>query len=61
MRSGEPPVADENGQNVENILEARGITKVFGGLVAVEEVSFEIPRGRFVSIIGIDAGGMKLL
>jgi branched-chain amino acid transport system ATP-binding protein len=56
-RSGEPPVADENGQNVDNILEARGITKVFGGLVAVSEVDFDIPERSIVSLIGPNGAG----
>ena len=35
-----------------NILEAYGIRKEFGGLVAVEDVDFVIPRGAIVSLIG---------
>src|SRR3954465_4918975 len=34
------------------IYEAQNITKAFGGLVAVDDVSFEIPEGSIVSIIG---------
>ena len=33
------------------------VTKVFGGLVAVEDVSFEIPERRIVSIIGPNGAG----
>ena len=39
------------------ILEANGITKVFGGLVAVEDVSFTIPPKSIVSIIGPNGAG----
>jgi branched-chain amino acid transport system ATP-binding protein len=39
------------------ILTAQGATKIFGGLVAVDEVDFEIPRGRIVSIIGPNGAG----
>src|SRR4051812_1207918 len=39
------------------IYSATNITKAFGGLVAVDEVSFEIPQGRIVSIIGPNGAG----
>ncbi len=39
------------------ILLARNITKVFGGLVAVDDVSFSIPRRSIVSIIGPNGAG----
>jgi branched-chain amino acid transport system ATP-binding protein len=55
-RSGERPVAEENG-HPDNILEARGITKVFGGLVAVSEVDFDIPERSIVSLIGPNGAG----
>ncbi len=39
------------------ILQAASVTKAFGGLVAVSEVSFEIPRRSIVSIIGPNGAG----
>jgi branched-chain amino acid transport system ATP-binding protein len=39
------------------ILTAAGVTKIFGGLVAVESVDFKIPRGGIVSIIGPNGAG----
>jgi branched-chain amino acid transport system ATP-binding protein len=39
------------------LLEARGVSKVFGGLVAVNEVTFDIPRKSIVSIIGPNGAG----
>jgi branched-chain amino acid transport system ATP-binding protein len=46
-------MADENG----NILEAVQIRKEFGGLVAVNDVDFLIPRGGIVSLIGPNGAG----
>jgi len=40
-----------------NVLEARGITKRFGGLVAVNDVDFEVPHKSIVSIIGPNGAG----
>jgi branched-chain amino acid transport system ATP-binding protein len=40
-----------------NILDALHVSKVFGGLVAVEDVSYSIPRRSIVSIIGPNGAG----
>jgi len=39
------------------ILQARKVTKAFGGLVAVREVDLEIPRGSITSLIGPNGAG----
>lgn len=39
------------------MLKARGITRTFGGLVAVNNVDFEIPRGSISAIIGPNGAG----
>ena len=41
----------------DRILEATDVSKVFGGLVAVSEVEFSIPRRAIVSIIGPNGAG----
>jgi branched-chain amino acid transport system ATP-binding protein len=40
-----------------NILVARGIRKEFGGLVAVNDVDFTVPRGKVISLIGPNGAG----
>jgi branched-chain amino acid transport system ATP-binding protein len=45
------------GGATDNILEATGCTKRFGGLVAVSAVDFVIPRGSIVSLIGPNGAG----
>ena len=40
-----------------NILEARAVTKQFGGLVANRDIDFEIPRRAIVSLIGPNGAG----
>jgi branched-chain amino acid transport system ATP-binding protein len=39
------------------ILEARGVTKLFGGLVAVDSVDLSIPTGSISSVIGPNGAG----
>jgi len=41
----------------EPLLEARDLSKIFGGLVAVNGVSFSIPQRSIVSIIGPNGAG----
>lgn len=40
-----------------NILQARGVTKRFGGLVAVSQLDFSVPEGSIVSLIGPNGAG----
>jgi branched-chain amino acid transport system ATP-binding protein len=46
--------AESNGAT---ILEASNISKVFGGLVAVNDISFTVPRKGIVSLIGPNGAG----
>ena len=39
------------------LLQARSVTKRFGGLVAVRDVDFDIPQGSIVSLIGPNGAG----
>src|SRR5258707_14870873 len=40
-----------------NVLVATGIRKEFGGLVAVNNVDFTVPRGKVISLIGPNGAG----
>ena len=39
------------------LVKARAVTKRFGGLLAVSDVNFDIPRGAIVSLIGPNGAG----
>ena len=47
----------EPGSATDDLLVARDCTKRFGGLVAVSEVDFTIPRGAIASLIGPNGAG----
>src|SRR4051794_35383684 len=58
--SGEPIAVVEAVESVgegETLLRAKGVTKRFGGLVAVRDVSLVIPAQSIVSIIGPNGAG----
>jgi branched-chain amino acid transport system ATP-binding protein len=50
-------VSTANGGSGEVLLSAQRVSKIFGGLVAVEDVTFEIPERAIVSIIGPNGAG----
>jgi branched-chain amino acid transport system ATP-binding protein len=47
----------DNGGAGEIVLDARQITKQFGGLTAVSDVTFQVPERSIVSIIGPNGAG----
>ncbi len=52
-----PATVAEDAATGEVLLQARAVTKRFGGLVAVRDVNLAIPRGGIVSIIGPNGAG----
>jgi branched-chain amino acid transport system ATP-binding protein len=52
----QPAVAGP-GPKGEVLLDATGVSKVFGGLVAVNDVNFVVPRKAIVSLIGPNGAG----
>jgi branched-chain amino acid transport system ATP-binding protein len=53
----EQPAAPSDADADGAILTARNVSKIFGGLIAVSDVDFEIPRRGIVSIIGPNGAG----
>jgi branched-chain amino acid transport system ATP-binding protein len=43
--------------NGDTLLEASNVSKIFGGLVAVNDISFGVPRKSIVSLIGPNGAG----
>jgi len=53
-----PPLpARTAGERVDPLLDVRGVRKAFGGLVAVNELSFTIREGEIVGLIGPNGAG----
>ena len=50
-------MSDTATTNGGNVLEASGVTKRFGGLVAVNDVDFAVPHKSIVAIIGPNGAG----
>jgi branched-chain amino acid transport system ATP-binding protein len=52
-----PATSSDGGLAGSPLLTTQNVTKVFGGLVAVEDITFQIPERSIVSIIGPNGAG----
>jgi len=43
--------------SIDNVISARGLSKRYGSSVAVDNISFNIPAGRIVGLIGPNGSG----
>jgi branched-chain amino acid transport system ATP-binding protein len=48
---------EKNGGAMEGILTIQGLTRFFGGLAAVKDLSFEVESGEILSLIGPNGAG----
>jgi branched-chain amino acid transport system ATP-binding protein len=56
--TAQTPASESQAQDGGNmILDSANVSKIFGGLVAVDSVSFSVPRKSIVSIIGPNGAG----
>jgi branched-chain amino acid transport system ATP-binding protein len=51
------PITNHKSRVTESLLSVRGLSKSFGGVHAVQDVSFELGRGQLLALIGPNGAG----
>jgi phospholipid/cholesterol/gamma-HCH transport system ATP-binding protein len=51
----------DQGECVEAIISLRGVTKRFGSHTVLEDISFDIPKGKISAIMGPSGTGKSVL
>jgi branched-chain amino acid transport system permease protein len=63
-REPTPPAADKavnRAAGSEVVLEGRHLRKAYGGVVAIDDLSFEVRRGEFVGVVGPNGAGKSTM
>jgi len=55
--ASQKPIGSQSGLIDMSEIEIRGLTKTFGNLVAVEDLSLQIPRGNIFGFLGPNGSG----